>query len=219
VSFINSELVRHYTSMGILERKEREKEDMRRLILTAARKLFLEQGYEKTSIRNIADAIEYSPATIYLYYKDKNELLFALHEEAFLKFMEELGGVRSIKDPFERLVEMGNRYIKFAVENPELYDLMFIMTAPMETLACRDELWEDGLKSFGLLKWVIQECVSIGYFKNPDIEISAMTVWAYMHGLVTIYLKNRMSMFQDNQQLQRMQQSFSLFIKIIKESL
>jgi AcrR family transcriptional regulator len=205
--------------MGIAERKEREKEDMRRLILTAARKLFLEQGYEKTSIRNIADAIEYSPATIYLYYKDKNELLFALHEEAFLKMMEELGGVRSINDPFARLIEMGHRYIKYAVENPELYDLMFIMTAPMETLACRDEIWEDGLKSFGLLKWVIQDCVTAGYFKNPDIEISAMTVWAYMHGLVTIYLKNRMSMFQDDQQLERMQQSFVLFTKMIKESL
>jgi AcrR family transcriptional regulator len=205
--------------MGIIERKEREKEDMRRLILNAARKLFLEQGYEKTSIRNIADAIEYSPATIYLYYKDKNELLFALHEEAFLKLMEELGGVRSINDPFARLIEMGHRYIKYAVENPELYDLMFIMTAPMETLACRDEIWEDGLKSFGLLKWVIQDCVTAGYFKNQDIEISAMTVWAYMHGLVTIYLKNRMSMFQDDQQLERMQQSFVLFTKMIKESL
>jgi AcrR family transcriptional regulator len=205
--------------MGILERKEREKEDMRRLILNAARKLFLEQGYEKTSIRNIADAIEYSPATIYLYYKDKNELLFALHEEAFLKLMEELGGVRSIKDPLERLIEMGHRYIKYAVENPELYDLMFIMAAPMETLACRDEIWEDGLKSFGLLKWVIQDCVTAGYFKNQDIEISAITIWAYMHGLVTIYLKNRMSMFQDDQQLQRMQQSFALFTKMMKESL
>ena len=63
--------------MGILERKERDREDMRRLILGAARQLFLEQGYEKTSIRNIADVIEYSPATIYLYYKDKNELFFA----------------------------------------------------------------------------------------------------------------------------------------------
>lgn len=205
--------------MGIVERKEREREDMRRLILNAARKLFLEQGYEKTSIRNIADAIEYSPATIYLYYKDKNELLFALHEEAFLKLMEELGSVRSINDPFARLIEMGHRYIKYAVENPELYDLMFIMTAPMETLACRDEIWEDGLKSFGLLKWVIQDCVTVGYFKNQDIEISAMTIWAYMHGLVTLYLKNRMSMFQDEQQLERMQQSFMLFTKMIKETL
>lgn len=205
--------------MGILERKEREREDMRRLILNAARQLFLEQGYEKTSIRNIADVIEYSPATIYLYYKDKNELFFALHEEAFLKLMEELSSLQSIQDSFARLIEMGHRYIKFAVENPELYDLMFIMKAPIEALACRDEVWEDGLKSFGLLKWAIQECVNSGYFKNTDIEISAITIWSYMHGLVSIYLKNRMSMFQDNQQLQRMQQSFVLFTKMIKETL
>ena len=205
--------------MGILERKEREREDMRRLILNAARELFLEQGYEKTSIRNIADVIEYSPATIYLYYKDKNELFFALHEEAFLKLMEELSSLQTIQDSFARLIEMGHRYIKFAVENPELYDLMFIMKAPIEALACRDEVWEDGLESFGLLKWAIQECVTAGYFKNTDIEVSAITIWSYMHGLVSIYLKNRMSMFQDNQQLQRMQQSFVLFTKMIKETL
>ena len=135
--------------MGILERKERDKEEMRRKIMDASRQLFLEQGFEKTSIRNIADAIEYSPATIYLYYKDKNELLFALHEEAFVKLMQELSVVMKVQDPFERLVEMGRQYIKFAVENPELYDLMFIMIAPMETLACRDEIWEDGMNMFG----------------------------------------------------------------------
>jgi len=203
--------------VGITERKEREKEEMRQLILKAARKLFLEQGFEKTSVRNIADAIEYSPATLYLYYKDKNELLFAVHEEAFLKLMSELSGVQDIQEPFERLIEMGHRYIKYAVENPELYDLMFIMTAPMETLACRDEIWEDGLKSFGLLIWVIQDCMKNDYFKNYDAENLAMTIWAYMHGLVTIYLKNRMSMFQDDQQLQRMQQSYALFTKMLKE--
>ncbi len=205
--------------MGIAERKEREKEDMRKLILNAARKLFLEQGYEKTSIRGIADAIEYSPATIYLYYKDKNELLFALHEDAFLKMMQELGQVRSINDPFARLLEMGHQYIKYAIENPELYDLMFIMKAPMETLACREEIWEDGLKAFGFLKEVITECVNAGYFKNKNIEISALTIWSYMHGLVSIYLKNRMTMFQDDQQLQGMQQSFVLFTSMLRESL
>ncbi len=205
--------------MGIQERKEREKEDMRRLILGAARGLFLEQGFEKTSIRNIADAIEYSPGTIYLYYKDKNELLFALHEEAFLKMMQELVKVSSVSDPFDRLIEMGHQYIKYALENPELYDLMFIMKAPMEALACRDEIWEDGLKSFGLLKLVIEDCVKAGYFKETNIELMAITIWSYMHGLVTIYLKNRMSMFQDDQQLERIQESFKLFSKMLKTAL
>lgn len=205
--------------MGILERKEREKEEMRRKILDAARKLFLEQGFEKTSIRNIADVIEYSPATIYLYYKDKNELLFALHEEAFLKMMEELSKVVSVQDPFERLVEMGHQYIKYAIENPELYDLMFIMTAPMETLACRDEIWEDGMKSFCLLQTVVEQCIEGGYFKKDlNVEIASLTIWSYMHGLVTIYLKNRMNMFGDDRQLERMQQSYQLFIEMVKKS-
>ena len=181
--------------------------------------LFLEQGFEKTSIRGIAEAIEYSPATIYLYYKDKNELFFALHEEAFLKMMAELSQVVSIKDPFERLVEMGHRYIKYAVENPELYDLMFIMTAPMETLACRDEVWEDGMKSFCLLQSVVNQCVAAGYFKVQDTETASLTIWAYMHGLVTIYLKNRMNMFGDDRQMERIQQSFELFVRMLKTAL
>ena len=193
---------------------------MRELILQAARKVFLTKGYEKTSIRNIADAIEYSPATIYLYYKDKNELLFSLHEEAFRKMMKELSVVTSISDPFARLVEMGHQYIHYAVENPEFYDLMFIMEAPMETLACRDELWEDGMKSFGLLMKVIEECVQAGYFKaTTDLETTALTIWSYMHGLVTIYLKKRMNMFSDDREMERMQQSFGLFVKMIKDSL
>ena len=205
--------------MGIIERKERDKEEMRRKIMDASRHLFLEQGFEKTSIRNIADAIEYSPATIYLYYKDKNELLFALHEEAFVKMMSELSVVTTVEDPFERLVEMGRQYIKFAIENPELYDLMFIMTAPMETLACRDEVWEDGMKSFCLLQAVVNQCVVSGYFKVQDTETASLTIWAYMHGLVTIYLKNRMNMFQDERPIERMQQSFELFMKMLKTSL
>ncbi len=205
--------------MGITERKERDREEMRELILQAARTLFLTKGYEKTSIRNIADAIEYSPGTIYLYYKDKNELLFALHEAAFARMTAELSQVGSISDPFARLVEMGHQYIKYAVANPEMYDLMFLMEGPMEDLACRDESWEDGKKSFSLLENVVSDCIKAGYFQEQDIETAALTIWSYMHGLVTIYLKGRMNMFKDNREKERMQQSFALFVKMLRGAL
>ena len=52
--------------MGITDRKEREKQELKELILKEAKAVFLEEGYEKTSIRKIADRIEYSPTTIYL---------------------------------------------------------------------------------------------------------------------------------------------------------
>ena len=206
--------------MGLPERKEREREEMRRRILDAALRLFLEQGFEKTSIRGIAEAIEYSPATIYLYFKDKNALLFALHQEAFQKMTAELGQVITVKDSFERLIAMGRNYIKYALENPEMYDLMFVMTAPMETLECRDEIWEDGQKSFCMLQTVVEDCITNGYFKQEThVETASLTIWAYMHGLVTIYLKNRLNFLGTTDQQARMSQSFELFVEMIRKSL
>jgi len=206
--------------MGITERKEREREEMRHLILEAAQKLFLENGYEKTSIRGIADAIEFSPATIYLYYKDKNELFLALHVVGFQKLREEFFNVNDMNDPMERLIELGNLYIKFAIENPELYDLMFVMQAPIEALECKDEGWDDGMEAFAFLKQVIQDCIAAEYFKSDrDIEITALTVWSYMHGLILLHLKKRMDMFEGNREMELMQSSFKLFIEMIKTSL
>jgi AcrR family transcriptional regulator len=62
--------------MGVADRKERERVELRSKNLGAAKELFLDRGFKKTSIRNIAELIEHSPGIIYLYFKDKNEDLF-----------------------------------------------------------------------------------------------------------------------------------------------
>ena len=121
--------------MGITERKEREKIEKRLLILEAAKQIFIEEGFEKASISAISDRIEYSPATIYIYFKDKNELLFAIHELGFEKLLAEMSSaIEGIEDPIEQLRKRGYAYVKFAFENPEMYDLMFIQNAPIDTL-------------------------------------------------------------------------------------
>ena len=74
--------------MGISERKEKQKAELKQLILEASVKLFSEHGYDGFSMRKIAEMIEYSPTTVYLYFKDKNEILFDLHEIGFRKFEE-----------------------------------------------------------------------------------------------------------------------------------
>src|SRR6218665_2883544 len=167
--------------MGITERKEREKAEMKRLIMDAARKLFIEQGFEKTSIRNIADEIEYSPGTIYLYYKDESELLFDLHQESFQKLIEQFQRVLNIRDPFERLITMGRYYMQYGFENPELYELMFLMSSPIETIECREEIWEDGHVAFEMLRQIVRECIAAGYFKIDDVEGTSMMIWANVH--------------------------------------
>ena len=89
--------------MGIAERRERDKQTMRRMILDTAMKLFVEDGYEQVSIRKIAENIEYSPATIYLYFKDKDEIFYGLHGEGFDKLLKRQQTTSSIEDPVERL--------------------------------------------------------------------------------------------------------------------
>ncbi len=203
--------------MGITERKEREREEMRKLILDGAQKLFLANGFEKVSIRNIADEIEYSPATIYLYYKDKNELLFALHQRGFVKMIQEFLPLANITHPFEKLVEMGRSYIRFAVENPELFDLMFIMNAPMDKLDKED--WVEGDQAFGLLMQVVQECMDAGIFQKHNVQSTAMMIWSSIHGYTALFLRKRLGMFPECDRQPIMDDAFNLFCETLRRGL
>lgn len=192
---------------------------MRKLILEAAQKLFLTNGYEKVSIRNIADAIEYSPATIYLYFKDKNELFFALHQQAFQKLIAEFAPIADVQDPMERLTAMGRLYIQFAFDNPELFDLMFIMTAPIDALECREDVWEDGHRAFFVLQNAVQHCIDAGVIRHPDAQQASLVIWSMVHGLTALFLRKRMDMFGEANKKELMDNAYDLFVQTIRKGL
>ena len=182
--------------MGIAERREKEKKQMRELILETAMGLFVEEGFENVSMRRIAEKIEYSAATIYLYFKDKNEILFALQGEGFEKFYAMQQPILDVKDPWERLRKHGKAYIKFALENPEYYDLMFIMRGPMKELKGEKE-WEIGMRSYDLLKDNIRACMDAGYLPHADLDVAAFAIWSFTHGIVALVIRNRTVKFPE----------------------
>src|SRR5919112_1174148 len=99
-------------------RREQQKEDLRRTILDAAAGLFVEHGYEALSMRQIAERIGYSATTIYRYYEDKDDLLFAIVQDGFLRFGQQLAkAAQSSDDPRERLPALGHAYIEFGLKN------------------------------------------------------------------------------------------------------
>ena len=186
--------------MGTKERKQKEKEQLRQSILDAARTLFFERGYDHTSIRAIAERIEYSPTTIYLYFKDKDDLFKALHDEGFgvmrsmfIKLMEE-------PDPFERLVKMGRMYIEFAEKYPEYYDLMFLMRAPMKGMEEAHKEWNEGENTFHLLQSVVAQCQQKGHFVGHDTEVLAFCIWSMMHGMVSLKIRERSKVITEAKQ-------------------
>jgi AcrR family transcriptional regulator len=142
--------------MSISERKAREKEEMKDLILNSAMDLIVKEGIENLSLRGIAEKIEYSPATVYLYFADKGEIIHALHLIGFEKLYNLQMSVSHIEHPLERLMRQGEVYMKFAFENPEYYDLMFIAKGTAEKISEKHE-WDVGQRSFELLRETVKE--------------------------------------------------------------
>ncbi len=207
--------------MGINERKERERDAVKDLILSAAREIFLAEGYENTSIRKIATKIEYSPGIIYNHFKDKNNLLLALHDKAFECKIEALFlSVQNMPDPLERLKATGRGYIQYGIDNPQDYELMFILSCTMEALAVKEEFWQDGAMAINMLKQNIVECMEAGYFRkdiNPD-EIS-LILWSQVHGLVSLHNKERLNIYAMEDQKAFMFRSYDVFLSMIQKSL
>lgn len=177
--------------MGIAARKAKEKEDLKKAILDAARELFLEHGYDHTSMRMIAQRIAYSPTTIYLYFKDKDAIFHALHVEAFQLLGARFAPLAHVADPMERLVAMGKVYLEFAQENPGLYDLMFIMKAPMQCVEEGHELWEEGDQVFQVLVATVAEAMKKKLMAKSDVEVTSFLIWSTVHGMSALFVRDR----------------------------
>ncbi|MCF0040949.1 TetR/AcrR family transcriptional regulator [Dyadobacter fanqingshengii] len=203
--------------MAIKERKERERQDMRNLIIDSATQLFLKQGYDKTSIRTIAEDIEYSPATIYLYFKDKDEIFYVIHENAFAILDKQFRKHDSIENPFDRLIAVCKTYVKFAMDNPDYYDLMFIMRAPLSQIKS-EEKWDAGECAFEYVLDTIAACLEANLIKPMDKYVLAISVWSFGHGLVSLYVRERLSVMEmpDDVMLIMMESSVNFFLENLR---
>ncbi|SIO13966.1 TetR/AcrR family transcriptional regulator [Paraburkholderia phenazinium] len=112
--------------MGITERKTRQKQALRERILDAARRIVVREGFAALSMRKIADAIEYSPATLYLYFASRDEIARALCTEGYAQLLATFEPLAQIADPAERLKAMAHAYVGFGVAHPQTYRLIFM---------------------------------------------------------------------------------------------
>lgn len=199
--------------MSDTSKKDKEKAVMRRKILDAAHAIFKENGYDGLHIRSIAERIEYSPATIYLYYKDKNELFFALQYEAAAAKRDHLLPAANITDPWERLIAIGRLYIDFGMQHPDWYDLLFLTRAPMEHLE-NQECWTLGMATHAFFLDTVKACVEARYFKSTDADTIAFTLWCHAHGLVTLFVRERIRMYPEEKRDQLARDSFAMVVKM-----
>ena len=175
--------------MGIAERRERQKENLRQEILDVAREMFATEGYESVSMRKIADKIEYSPTTIYLYFKDKNELLYQICEETFAQLGQQ---IRAISEPetdlLVRLHKGLRAYIEFGLAHPHHYQVTFMspkFSHPTDEYHFEGSMGE---RTFNFLRSEVATCMQAGKLKQGDVDAISQAIWAGIHGITSLLI-------------------------------
>ncbi len=174
--------------MGIKERRAKEKEQLRRQILLAARELFVNEGYENVSMRKIANKIEYSPTTIYLYFKDKADLLDSVCQETLLNLLNTLEQLKRDKsDPVETLKKSGQAYVEFGLKYPQDYKLTFVIRPQFQRGLGLQE-GSVGENVFNYLREMVSECIQQKRFRQMDVETTGQVLWSAVHGVTLLLI-------------------------------
>ncbi len=176
--------------MGIVERRQRQKENLRREILAAARELFAEEGFEAVTMRKLAARIEYSPTAIYLHFRDKDAVLEAVCEETFARLAARLEKIAARElPPLEFLREGLRLYVAFGLQHPDDYTLTFTLRTGRSEHDPASFAASAGKRAFEVLRAALRGCVESGDLPATlDVDVAAQGMWAAVHGLVSLFI-------------------------------
>ena len=110
--------------MSIKDRKERERHRLKEKILGATGEIISERGVEHLTIRSLAEKIEYSPRTVYLYFRDKQEVLEALVEQKFRSTFEKIQKISNTVPAEDALRIQIEGHLRMALAHPQTYRVL-----------------------------------------------------------------------------------------------
>ncbi len=163
-------------------------------ILAAARALFLEHGVESVTTRQIATRVGISQTALYVYFKNKEEMLDRLVEAAFLKLRAALKKIEAnCADPVDYLRAVIPEYIRFGLDNPDEYRLAFLLRDGRRKTAQRLEEGHEApieLQVFADMERQVVAGLASGALRSADGSGrgTAQALWATIHGLVALRL-------------------------------
>ncbi|MET9952263.1 TetR/AcrR family transcriptional regulator [Streptomyces sp. NPDC006339] len=173
--------------MSVKERKERERAERERLIVTTARELAEQQGWDAVTTRRLAERIEYSQPVLYSHFRGKREIIGAVALEGAAELAAAVRAATSAEsEPRARVAALARAYLDFAARHPAVYDALFQLDGGL-TYAREDtpEPLKDG---FAALNETLGEVAGDGV--EPGLFTEAF--WASLHGLATLTRAGRL---------------------------
>jgi AcrR family transcriptional regulator len=180
--------------------------NLRRQILDASRAILIEQGYGALSLRRIASTIGCSATAIYLYFDNRDALVHSLIDEGFDMLYERLATAASARsdahDPLGRLRRIGWKYIAFGLENPEYYEIMFMLN-PREMSRFPTEKYRRASRSLEPFAGALRDGIAAGELRDVEVRGFVNVVWATLHGGTAIVLARRLDVRIDRERFLR----------------
>ncbi|MDE3058649.1 MAG: TetR/AcrR family transcriptional regulator [Bacteroidota bacterium] len=176
--------------MGILERKEREKEHRREEIIAAAQSIFLDKGLQLATMDEIAEAAELSKGTLYLYYKSKEDLYLAVVMRGVEIMYELFKRATSTGEPVMKLISnLGDAYFEFFKNNWQYFRMMYFRDNPRLHQQVSSEMLnvclEQDRRVWKLVIDLIQRAIDEGYLqKNISPVQAGIILWSNSTGLM-----------------------------------
>lgn len=174
---------------------EAEIADFRERLCDVAERQFAAHGPDGVTMRALAAELGVSPMTPYRYFRDKEEILAAVQARAFDRFAEALEapfakGSAVPADPSARGAAVAQAYVRFALDNPEAYRLMFEIALP----DCEHypELDRAAARARNTMTHYVHKLVEGGIFEG-DPEVIGHVFWATLHGAVMLKLANKLA--------------------------
>lgn len=153
----------------------------------------MREGYPALSMRRIAKHIGYSATAIYLHFENKDALLHALIDEGMERLYDHLqqtAHAHESGDPVGRARRLCQVYIDFGLQNPEYYDVMFLLR-PEHMARYPADNYRRARRSLDLFVEVLQDGAAAGVLEAEAPRVQASAVWAALHGTVTLLLAQR----------------------------
>jgi TetR/AcrR family transcriptional regulator len=187
--------------MGIVERKEREKEQRRNEIINAAERIFFSKSYETATMEDVANEAELSKATLYLYFKSKEDLHFGICAKG-LKILLEMfkKAVSKSKNSFENLVEVGKAYMKFAQKYNNYFKcMMHFEIKELQDMECNNCLLGniDDCPLMFLIRIIEQGQTDKSVKTCVSPEVMGHLLWSQTTGVLQMVNTKKCHLFQE----------------------
>jgi len=170
---------------------ENEIASFREQICDAATRLFVEHGYAGVTLRGISAEVGCSPMTPYRYFADKEAIFTAVRAAAFTRFADALRSARSGIDAEHQLAAMGSAYVRFALDEPHAYRIMFELDQAPEH--DDPDLRAGEGSAWSQLRKTVVRCIDAGIVEG-DADHLAHYYWAALHGVVSLHLAGKLQL-------------------------